>query len=1242
MAAGGDQSFVMTNDGKILAFGANSKGQLGLGSQGKAGYEQNTQIPRLVGSKEAYDVKANFAGVGSTVLDPAQGTGAITGIYNQVSFYHGDKATVSLSQYHYNGFSLWKRPDEITNVNMKDHTIISSDESIAKGTIKDGVATIMAGDLTYAQFQKTGTATLAVVDPSGNVVSEFLVHVRSNDPDREGAKLVRPMIAAGKNGAIALKANGTVYTWGTLSKDNTQSMPKQVLNAIVPDATKKGTGYVMTQTEGLLVDIVYVAMGGDHYVAVRNDGTVWVWGDNSDGQLGRYNFDTVLEKTAVYGKDDRENDKREYIYTGIYNRNETSSAVPLNLTSYLAAKKTIADNINAGHTSNDQIDSNGLYYREIYPNEEVTVLPKIVAAAAGDRHTLLLGADGSVWAMGDNTYGQLGVGDNKVHYGVVQVLKGAAAAPDKTDGTAWKDGKYLSDIIQISADGNSSTALRSDGTVWTWGRNDSGELGMESVGGTYVPVQVEKSQPDVDKNTKNFYLENIFQIAAGHEFVLAAGLRDLTGTGAAPEKMVYSWGRNDKGQLGIGEATGDPFQIPQLVLGLEGAGVLTNVRQVAAGGDHSLAMVKDDTATQNVTDSAIVGWGSNAKGQLGINAVSENPQTTPVKMLRGGTTSGIEENLIYARENLMLAGGDGFSVLIREEGSVWATGLNDRAQGGNGSVSDTRTLTQVGNGNYYFMEIGSAAIYPSGGKQPGVTASVTYNPMIRSVTLQANEWLYIDHKELIEVYSSAFNVISDEVRRKIDPKAEFNFTSSDPTIAYFQRFEDDWYLIPTGRRHGSIIITVEHVGSNYRGYYEVVILADDELVDPTYNILVEPKLAAGLENNIALRADGTVWIWGTHTQRVNRNDGTPFADPVVYSEQYPVQISFSGAGMAADEYIIDVAAGGTRKSSVGSGVGNNNEFFLALSNKGKVYAWGSNEHGQLGDGNWNYYHVGYYFNSRWISGHPNYDRMSPKVVKVNDSTALTNVIGIAAGGAHALAVTSDGKVYSWGLNDFGQLGINDGRSWSWVDGYHRDVTVNGYLRTYAQQVVGVYNDGTLKDIIAVAAGANHSVALRKDGAVFTWGDNSYGQLGNTASGLTGRTILPVQVAAGEYNPDANYIEQITRIAAGDGHTLAMTRFGQIFAWGDNRYGQLGSVATLNGKTNMPSLVNTTTANADSREVDIAAGRNHSMARTSDDLMLTWGLNTAGELGRGNNLSPQVTPGSVLRGDGVDEYDVYYT
>lgn len=235
---------------------------------------------------------------------------------------------------------------------------------------------------------------------------------------------------------------------------------------------------------------------------------------------------------------------------------------------------------------------------------------------------------------------------------------------------------------------------------------------------------------------------------------------------------------------------------------------------------------------------------------------------------------------------------------------------------------------------------------------------------------------------------------------------------------------------------------------------------------------------------------------------------------------------------------------------------------LVVGADGKVHAFGYNYYGQLGDGSTT-------------------DRATP--AETAPLPAGVSAISVAAGLGHSLALGSDGAVYAWGSSDTGQVG--DGSNVA------RKAPVRVALPAGIRAV-------------AVAAGEIHSLALDDTGAVYAWGDNEYGQMGD---GTTTDRYLPVEVSALAGR-------RIIAIAAGGHHSLAVDDTGKVHAWGANGYGQLGDGAYYNRST--PAQVVGIPSGVVIR--GLAAGKYHSLVLGSDGNAYAWGGNDSGELGDGTS------------------------
>lgn len=243
---------------------------------------------------------------------------------------------------------------------------------------------------------------------------------------------------------------------------------------------------------------------------------------------------------------------------------------------------------------------------------------------------------------------------------------------------------------------------------------------------------------------------------------------------------------------------------------------------------------------------------------------------------------------------------------------------------------------------------------------------------------------------------------------------------------------------------------------------------------PTKTLVITgvTAISGGDNHSLALKNDGIVWAWG-YNLRGALGNGTNT------DSKLPVQVS-SLTGVVA-------IAGGGRHS-------------LALKNDGTVWCWGNNGNGQLGDGT-----------------------VTNSNVPVQAS-GLTGIIAIAAGQHFCIALKSDGTVWTWGRNDYGQLG-NGG-------------TVG---REIPAAVAGITN------IVAIAGGSAHTLVLKNDGTVWAWGNNYDGEIGNGSS--ESLIVTPVQVSS---------LSGVTSIEGGGSHSLAMKSDGSVWTWGWNLYGQLGN------------------------------------------------------------------------------------
>ena len=240
----------------------------------------------------------------------------------------------------------------------------------------------------------------------------------------------------------------------------------------------------------------------------------------------------------------------------------------------------------------------------------------------------------------------------------------------------------------------------------------------------------------------------------------------------------------------------------------------------------------------------------------------------------------------------------------------------------------------------------------------------------------------------------------------------------------------------------------------------------------------------------------------------------------------------------------------------------------ASTTAGAVYAWFDNDAGQFCNG------------TVTVTG-SNHDSKTPVPTRLPAASA------VAAGQSHTLAVDANGAVYGCGFNGSGQLGNATGKNSS--------TPVRAALPTHIV-------------VTAVAAGWKTSLALTSTGAVYAWGLNTYGQIGDGSTSNRSTPVL-VHLPAGVV---------VTAIAAGQYHCLAVTSTGAVYAWGYNGFGQLG-----NGGTTRSSVPVRVSLPAGVVAASVGAGDNHSLVVTSTGSIYAFGQNSFGQLGTGTTTQSNV-------------------
>jgi len=299
--------------------------------------------------------------------------------------------------------------------------------------------------------------------------------------------------------------------------------------------------------------------------AIKTDGTLWVWGANFYANLGTNGPNTQTPVTTFAGGNNWKQVSGGYYYT--------------------VAIKTDGTLWTWGNNAYGQLGVNDTTIR----STPVTTLlggTNWKQVAGGNTHIAAIKTDGTLWTWGNNGSGQLGINGGVPRSTPVTTILG---------GTNWK---------QVSCGRTHTAAIKTDGTLWLWGEGFWGGLGVNDITNRSTPVTTLLGGTDWK------------QVSCGYSYTAAI----------KTDGTLWTWGRNTYGQLGVNDTTDRSTPVTTLLGG-------TNWKQVSCPGSGSV--ISTQTAAAIKTDGTLWTWGNNANGQLGVNDTTD--RSTPVTTLLGGT-----------------------------------------------------------------------------------------------------------------------------------------------------------------------------------------------------------------------------------------------------------------------------------------------------------------------------------------------------------------------------------------------------------------------------------------------------------------------------------------------------------------------------------------------------------------------------------------------------------------------------
>ena len=562
LSAGGSHTLARRSDGTVWAWGRNDYGQLGDGTKTEL-YTGRAIPAQVIGLSNVQDIAAGGQhsvarksdgsvvawGAGplgdGTAMDrlaPVSVTGLTNAIYIAAGFGHSyairsDGSAVGWGS---NGYA-----------ELGDNTYDDRLTIVPIGGLS-GASRISAGFLHNIALVNGGTLAVWGNNDYGQL-GDGTIARRFLPSPLAGLSGIKD-VAVGDLHSVALRNDGTVLSWG----DNTFGQLGNSTRLI------RSTPIALT-----LSGVSKISAGGAHTVAVKADGSVFAWGNNCCGQIG---------------------DATQY----------TNRSTPVPVSGLGAASGVVEISAGGLHTLARKSDGTVLAWGANDSNQlgvrsdtdgskpaQLIGLTAVSAIAAGSDFSLALKSDGTVWAWGRNDGGQLGDGTT-----TTKIYEGRA--------TPQRVGS-LSGITAISAGFQHAAALKSDGTVMTWGSNDGGRLGDGTTTNRLTPVQVRG-------------LSDVIAIAAGNTHTLAL----------KKDGTVWAWGSNYSYQLGDGTDT--ERVLPVQVTGLSGIiAISTNL--------HTFALKNDGT---------VLAWGRNDFGHIGDGTLVDRP--SPVVVLRENGDGSVAAN----------------------------------------------------------------------------------------------------------------------------------------------------------------------------------------------------------------------------------------------------------------------------------------------------------------------------------------------------------------------------------------------------------------------------------------------------------------------------------------------------------------------------------------------------------------------------------------------------------------------